>query len=160
MPQQLSSACPTSTTSNMPTELHHVAYTVVFSPGCWVPTSHDSQMSRNLADHPTGRAGRFRWVQEVASRWHSWYSLGTIPWSTSDQSQLPKVNSSDPKGQVLAASHPVCLCCNYLQYERSPDQQDLSGHYDSMCWSILSAIAQQVAHLPRSISAPDLDWNK
>lgn len=45
-------------------------------PGCWMSARHHSQMSRNLADHPTGRAVTFHWVQVVAGRQGSWHSLG------------------------------------------------------------------------------------
>lgn len=119
--------------------MSHRLWSSVQDFGCLLAT-----MPRNLAAHPTVRAVGFHWVQVVAGRQGSWCSLATPPRSISDQSQLPKVSSNDPKCQVLAACHPVCLRCNQLQYERSPDQQGLSGHCDSTCWSILGAIAQQV----------------
>lgn len=86
---------------NTPTGKHNVTQTVVISPGCWMSAGHASQMSRNLADHPTGRAAAFPWAQGAAGTQGSWYNLGTTPCSISDQSQLPKVNSSDPKCQCL-----------------------------------------------------------
>lgn len=82
--QQQSGAHPTSMVWNTFAEQLHTTQTVFSCPGCWKSASHDSQMPRNLADHPTGRAVGFHWAQVVAGRRDTWYSLGTKPRSVSD----------------------------------------------------------------------------